>query len=180
MREKYVKQAPTLFKDKDASKLEKFQEETKKQGLQAVEKVLKPEQFRRLKQLCIQQRSYKVFADKDVQVALKLTDGQLRQLPMLLGERDKTLKNLKSFTPLDIERIDRETTAAHVNILTPEQKKQWEELNRSTISRQTNGERRFSALRTQNPQLYGTRMHSMSCTCSPNGRFSLSLCWGAI
>lgn len=133
VREKYVKQASILLKgssEKEGDKLlDKLQEEIKEEGLRGVEKVLNPAQFRRLGQLCIQQRGYKAFLDKRVQLSLKLTDGQLKQLPMLLEEHDKKFTNLlRSYSFEGRQRLDRETTAAHVGILTPEQKKQWEEL----------------------------------------------------
>lgn len=63
----------------------KLGEETKK----AVEGVLKPEQFKRLKQISYQMMSVNAFNDKDVQAELKMTDEQKEKVKAVVDEYNK-------------------------------------------------------------------------------------------
>ncbi len=99
-------------------------------------KVLRPEQTKRLKQIELQQRDWRVFSDSEVNKVLKLTDEQKNMIKKIgedaAEERPASLQvtprsnydeALKKY--VNRRKATREKAVA---VLTPEQKKAWQEL----------------------------------------------------
>jgi hypothetical protein len=124
-------------RDKNAPKEEREEARKKVTELNAkiMADVLKPEQFKRLKQINWQRQGVIAFSDPEVQKALNLTDEQkthLRTIGEDLGkERAEIFKNagdnreeaMKKITALGKEKME-----SVAKLLTDEQKKAWKEL----------------------------------------------------
>jgi len=116
-------------------------EELPAEYLKAIEKVLKPDQFKRFKQIELQARGNNAFKDKGVQKALKFTDEQVKTISGLLEGSDKEIADL---TPKfggggkkggdfkgafeKIQNVQKETKEKILTALTKEQRKQWREM----------------------------------------------------
>jgi hypothetical protein len=108
--------------------------------LKAIEKVLKPDQFKRFRQIELQARGNNAFKDKGVQKALKFTDDQVKSINGLLEGSDKEIADL---TPKfgggkkggdfkgafeKIQNVQKETKEKILTALTKDQRKQWREM----------------------------------------------------
>jgi hypothetical protein len=116
-------------------------EELPAEYLKAIEKVLKPGQFKRFKQIELQTRGNNAFKDKSVRTALKFTDEQIKSINGLLEGSDKEIADLApkggggkkkggdfkgAFEK--IQNVQKETKEKILTALTKEQRKQWREM----------------------------------------------------
>ncbi len=90
--------------------------------------VLKPDQMKRYRQICLQQRQEQAFADADVQKALRLTDTQKQRVKEIAAERDRKLKELKFGTGEIMAKLRKEQIEKTLALLTPEQMATWQDL----------------------------------------------------
>jgi hypothetical protein len=117
--------------------LETFKEELEG-PTKEMEKILKPEQQARLKQIARQQGGPSAYLKKDNVKDLGLTDEQKTKLKTLVTEFDKDRTELfrgagggGGFSPETREKIDmltKEASEKAANVLTAEQKTKWKEL----------------------------------------------------
>jgi hypothetical protein len=108
---------------------------------EALGKVLTADQFRRLKEIDLQQRDYLAFGDVSVQERLKLTKDQKASIKTILSDADKEMntfiKELTSgaggFAAImgmrdKVTAIGKETKDRCTEVLTPEQRRTWIEM----------------------------------------------------
>ena len=136
----------TALKDVPEGKLEEKLRETFKEELEApmkeVEKILKPEQLARLKQISRQQGGPGAYLKAENVADLKITDEQKKKLKEINDELQKDVMELRGgtgggkggFGPLPpetrtkITALTKEATDKAVDVLTAEQKSKWREL----------------------------------------------------
>jgi hypothetical protein len=123
-----VKALQALPVEESKKQYAEFREAVLKEGLGIAEARLKPEQWKRFKQIQLQRRKHEAFTQPDVQKALMLTDQQKQDIREVLDERDRKWKSLKAFTFKDRERLAEEALQAILAKLSPEQLKAWAEL----------------------------------------------------
>jgi hypothetical protein len=91
--------AVNLFNREDVKKeLEITEDQAEKlpaEVMAAVGRVLSEKQFKRFKQIDLQQRGNNVFKDKTIQKQLKLTDDQVKNIGGVLDDTDKALSEIK-------------------------------------------------------------------------------------
>jgi Spy/CpxP family protein refolding chaperone len=134
------------LKDVPEDKLEEKLRETFKEELEApmkeVEKILKPEQLTRLKQISRQQGGPAAYLKAENVADLKITDEQKKKLKEINDELVKDVMELRGgagggkggFGPLPpetrtkITALTKEATDKAVDVLTSEQKSKWKEL----------------------------------------------------
>jgi hypothetical protein len=104
--------------------------------MDALAKSLKPEQFKRLKELELQRRGNRAFTDAKIQKALKITDEQKEQIDTVLKDAAKEMQEMfaaaRSGGPegfqearKKMETMNKETTKKIQDVLTADQKKLW-------------------------------------------------------
>ena len=110
-------------------------QELRKENEKALSEILKPEQWKRLKQISYQQQGAMAFADPDVAKALQLTDAQKEQVQKLNREMFEQMREIfPPGSPPDEEARKKMTelrTAIADKIMkvsTSEQKTKWKEM----------------------------------------------------
>jgi hypothetical protein len=129
-------------------------EELPAEYLKAIEKVLKPDQLKRFKQIELQTRGNNAFKDRAVQKALKFTEDQTKSINSLLEGSDKEIAEL---TPKfggggkgkgggdfkgafeKIQNVQKETKEKILTALTKDQRKQWREMTGEEFKIQQGG-----------------------------------------
>jgi hypothetical protein len=103
----------------------------------AISKVLDQKQFKRFKEIDLQQRGNNAFKDTAVQKALNMTDEQKTNITSLLTDSDKEIKDLRGKggkggkgggTTEKVDTIRKETKEKILGVLTKEQRKTFREL----------------------------------------------------
>src|SRR5262249_34879351 len=102
----------------------------------ALAEALDDEQLARLKQIDLQVRDYRAFADKSVQKQLKLSDEQRENIKAILADADKEMVELRkelntSGAQAALERIQalsKETKDRCNGVLTNQQRRIWQEM----------------------------------------------------
>jgi hypothetical protein len=124
-----------LDQDERRAKMPELMAKQSEETYAALEKVWKPEQIKRLKQISVQQQGLRAFMNPAVDKALKLTDDQkekIRSLQMEQGEEMQGLRGGGGGDPAEMMKkigaLNKEFTAKAVAMLTPEQKTEWKEL----------------------------------------------------
>jgi hypothetical protein len=121
--------------------LEAFKDDLEK-PTKELEKILKPEQMTRLKQIARQQGGPAAYLKADNVKDLSLTDEQKTKLKDIVTEYDKDAQELRrgtgggkgGFGPLPpetrekLDALSKEATEKATNVLTAEQKTKWKEL----------------------------------------------------
>jgi Spy/CpxP family protein refolding chaperone len=94
--------------------------------------LLTPEQGKRLKEICLQERETRAFEDPAVARELKITDGQKKQLAALQEEAKKKVQKLYEGEAADRQEVRKKRGELHAQtqqkilaILTPEQQARW-------------------------------------------------------
>jgi uncharacterized spore protein YtfJ len=134
------------LKDVPDDKMEEKVHEIYKEELEGptkeLDKILKPEQQTRLKQIARQQGGPAAYLKADNVKDLGLTDEQKTKLKEIVSEHDKDAQELRrgagggkgGFGPLPpetrekLESLNKEATEKAANVLTAEQKTKWKEL----------------------------------------------------
>jgi hypothetical protein len=106
--------------------------------MDALKKILKPDQLKRLEQLDLQRRGNRAFADQKVQQALKFTDDQKEQVKTILEDSAKQMQELFAGfrrggggggdfqeRMKKVQELNKETTKKIDEVLTTDQKKKW-------------------------------------------------------
>jgi Spy/CpxP family protein refolding chaperone len=102
--------------------------------LKAINDNLEPDQSKRLKQIGLQVRGYRVFADPAVQTELKFTDEQKDTVKTALTENAEKIKELfkeggfGKETFVKMFELNKETQAKVIGVLTDAQKEQFKEM----------------------------------------------------
>jgi hypothetical protein len=130
MREKF-QDAFSLEGEERGKKLQELRKENEK----ALSEILKPEQWKRLKQISYQQQGASAFADPEVAKALQLTDTQKEQIQKINQEMFGQMRELfQSGTPPDEEtrrkmtELRTATAEKIMKILTNDQKTKWKDM----------------------------------------------------
>jgi hypothetical protein len=94
--------------------------------------VLKPEQVKRLKQIELQLQGVFALRSEELVKALDLTDDQKRQIKTLVADLENGGLNLVQTDPAERQKAWRKLLKEAVekipSLLTPDQRKKWEEL----------------------------------------------------
>jgi len=111
-----------------------------------VEKILKPEQMARLKQIARQQGGPSAYLSTENAKDLKLTDDQKKKLKEISDELQKDTQALfqGGFSPETREKmqmLNKEATEKAAGVLTAEQKSKWKELTGEPFTVQFGGPR---------------------------------------
>jgi Spy/CpxP family protein refolding chaperone len=111
--------------------------------MDALGKVLKPEQLKRLQQLDLQRRGNQAFNDAKVQKKLNFTDEQKKQVETIVSDYTKELRDLfgggrrgggggargnREEAQKKMTELSESTTKKINEVLTPEQKKKWKNM----------------------------------------------------
>jgi hypothetical protein len=138
----------TLLQNKSVQEELKVSEEDVKKVpeaiMEALGKVLKPEQLKRLKQIEMQQRGTRAFSDAKVQTALKLTDEQKEQIDTIQKDAAKEMREMfggggggggrgrrgGNFQEIreKMNKLNKETMKKIGSVLKADQKKIWKEM----------------------------------------------------
>jgi hypothetical protein len=124
-----------LDQDERRAKMPELMAKQSEETYAALEKVWKPEQIKRLKQIGVQQQGLRAFMSPTVAKSLKLTDEQKEKITSLQMEQGEEMRGLRGEGGGDpaemmkkITAMNKEFTAKAVAMLTPEQKTEWKEL----------------------------------------------------
>jgi hypothetical protein len=120
-----------LSREQSAPRSAALRKEVADEGRKAVARVLKPEQLKRYDQLAVQRMGPDAFADPEVQKKLKLTTEQQEQVKQIAEEKKQAMSRLQVIRSDTLQRLSAEQTEKTVAILTPEQKRVWEDLTGS-------------------------------------------------
>jgi hypothetical protein len=99
----------------------------------ALEKSLKPEQYKRLKQIQIQQQGPRAFLDAKVQKELKITNDQKEQLQTVMRDAMEGMRDLfqggggGDFRE-KMNKYNKDTVKKMTSVLNADQKKQWRDM----------------------------------------------------
>ncbi|HYV36425.1 MAG TPA: hypothetical protein VE988_12010 [Gemmataceae bacterium] len=105
--------------------------------LEALAKVLEPDQLKRLKQISLQSRDYTAFGDVTIQDELKMTDDQRKEIKTILSDAEKKKADLQAEAKGgkgiggnqgQIQAITKETTDNIKEVLTAEQRRLYAEM----------------------------------------------------
>lgn len=96
--------------------------------MRAVAEVLQPAQLRRFKQIRVQKLKDKAFQDAEVQIALKLTDDQKKQLQIIADEQQKKLLREEALTAEMVDKSSAEHIEKVLSVLTDRQRETWKDL----------------------------------------------------
>jgi hypothetical protein len=122
-----------LDQEERAAKMRELGPKQTEETYAALEKVWKPEQVKRLKQIGVQAGGLQAFTSPAAK-SLKLTDEQKEKFQALAGEQREEMQGLFSGGGDPAENMKKmatmrkEFTAKGLAILTPEQQKEWKEL----------------------------------------------------
>jgi hypothetical protein len=139
------------LKDTPEDKLEEKMRETFKDELEGpakeVEKILKPEQMTRLRQIARQQGGPTAYLSPENAKDLKLTDEQKKKLKDIGDELQKDTMALfqggfSAETREKMQMLNKEATEKAAGILTDEQKSKWKELTGEPFNVPLGGPRR--------------------------------------
>ncbi len=139
VREKHADEFAKLQKIDDRQerreKMQPLMKAVSQETMEALEKVLNPDQVKRLKQLELQQRGPQAFTDPEVQSQLKLTDDQKEQLKTLAADAQRETREVFQGAQGNFQEamkkvrtLRKETLDKALAVLTPEQKKTWTEM----------------------------------------------------
>jgi Spy/CpxP family protein refolding chaperone len=138
------------LKDTPEDKLEEKMREVFKDEIEGptkeVEKILKPEQMTRLRQISRQQGGPSAYLSPENAKDLKLTDDQKKKLKDITDELQKDVQALfqGGFSPETREKmqmLNKEATEKAAGVLTDEQKSKWKELTGEPFTVQFGGPR---------------------------------------
>ncbi len=125
------------------AELEKARDQLRKKAEEALQKILTPEQFQRLKQLELQQRGVRALAEDEHAQALGLSPQQREKIKQLLEQQEEKQRELfeslrdvprdqrrERFEQLrqQGEQLRQQTEAAVLQVLSEEQRKQWQQM----------------------------------------------------
>jgi hypothetical protein len=105
--------------------------------LVAISKVLNEKQLKRFKQIDLQQRGNRAFADATIQTALKISDEQKKNIASILEDATKDINEAKGKGGFGgfgkggnekVEKINAETKDKILTVLTKTQRKEWREM----------------------------------------------------
>lgn len=139
------------LKDTPEDKLEEKMREVFKEELEGptkeVEKILKPEQMTRLKQIARQQGGPSAYLSPDNAKDLKITDEQKTKLKKIAADlQEETMALFQGgFSPETREKmqmLNKEATEKAAGVLTDEQKSKWKELTGEPFTVPLGGGRR--------------------------------------
>jgi tetratricopeptide (TPR) repeat protein len=128
VRARHKKQRDELLQQikETQEKSAKAQQEYYKAVDDAVARVLKPEQVKRLRQIEVQSQGLAAFEDRAVAAALKLTDGQKKDYVKIVADLSKAQAELaakeKRLTNQDAAKLTQKALTAMIATLTDEQK----------------------------------------------------------
>jgi Spy/CpxP family protein refolding chaperone len=137
--DKYKEEMATARKDMNREKITELRKAETEDFDKAIPTVLKPDQVKRLKQLEVQAGGIRALSKEDVQTALKLTDDQKKSIKDSEDELRKDVQEMfqsaggdrtkmaEMFTK--VQGMQKEALEKAVNGFTPDQKKEWTELN---------------------------------------------------
>ncbi|CAN5469696.1 hypothetical protein BH10PLA2_BH10PLA2_31580 [soil metagenome] len=122
-----------LDQEERQAKMRELQPKQAEETYAALEKVWKPEQVKRLKQIGVQTGGLQAFTSPAAK-SLKLSDEQKEKFQALAGEQREEMQGLfggggdQAENMKKLTTMRKEFTAKGLALLTPEQKKEWKEL----------------------------------------------------
>jgi hypothetical protein len=122
-------------RDKQLKELKKEHEKAQAENQKALAEILKPEQWKRLKQISYQRQGGKAFTDQDLAKAIQLTEDQQKKIRAINDETSKQVHELfESGAPRDEEirqkmtELQKASTAKILKLLTEAQTAKWNQL----------------------------------------------------
>jgi hypothetical protein len=99
----------------------------------AVKKILKPEQYKRLQQIALQQRGEMAFTDEKIQKTLSFSDDQKDKVKTIMKDFNEGMKEIREAgfgreSMQKMQELRKETGTKLGKVLTDSQKKQWKKM----------------------------------------------------